>query len=565
MATESQTIETPAATRRPVGWWAGDASLLTKGLRGVEDALLRVCEPAFVVEFDGEPAATCAGIASVGPESEPDATAYALLGLTAPLPPAQLGDHGFREKHGLRFAYIAGAMANGIASERMVEAMARAGMVGFFGAAGLDPARVEAAIDRLQASIGDLPHGFNLIHSPSEPWLEEAIVDLYLRREVRLVSAAAYINLTPALIRYRTAGIYRDADGNVVTPNRVIAKVSRVEVARRFFSPPPEAMLRELVERGAITSEQAELATQIPVAEDLTAEADSGGHTDNRPALALLPTMLALRDEMQTRFGYAERLRVGLAGGIATPAAAAAAFAMGAAYVLTGTINQACVESGSSNAVRAMLAEASQADVVMAPAADMFEMGVNVQVLKRGTMFAIRAKKLYEFYRVYNSLDEIPAAQRATLERDFFRAPFNEVWRRTREFFATRDPSRIERAERDPKHKMALVFRSYLGQASRWANEGEPTRQVDYQVWCGPAMGAFNEWTRGSFLEKPERRDVVTVAMNLLIGAAALTRAGWLRTQGVPLSPACESFTPRTLDELAELVQPSRQCSGVSA
>ena len=48
---------------------------------------------------------------------------------------------------------------------------------------------------------------------------------------------------------------------------------------------------------------------------------------------------------------------------------------------------------------------------------------------------------------------------------------------------------------------MALVFRWYLGLSSRWANAGEPTRKVDYQVWCGPAMGAFNEWTKGSFLE----------------------------------------------------------------
>ena len=68
---------------------------------------------------------------------------------------------------------------------------------------------------------------------------------------------------------------------------------------------------------------------------------------------------------------------------------------MGAAYVVTGSVNQACVESGTSPAVRQMLAEAEQADVAMAPAADMFEMGVKVQVLKRGTMFAMRAAKLY--------------------------------------------------------------------------------------------------------------------------------------------------------------------------
>src|SRR5258708_39524783 len=95
-------------------------------------------------------------------------------------------------------------------------------------------------------------------------------------------------------------------------------------------------------------------------------------------------------------------LRVGAAGGIATPASAAAAFVMGAAYVLTGSINQACVESGSSDLVREMLAQAEQADVIMAPAADMFEMGVRVQVLKRGTLFAMRAAKFFELYRNYS-------------------------------------------------------------------------------------------------------------------------------------------------------------------
>src|SRR5207302_8301337 len=97
--------------------------------------------------------------------------------------------------------------------------------------------------------------------------------------------------------------------------------------------------------------------------------------------------------------------------GIATPASAAAAFAMGASYVLTGAVNQACVESGSSDLVREMLAQAEQADVAMAPAADMFEMGVKVQVLKRGTMFAMRAAKLYDLYRTYPSLDNLPAAE----------------------------------------------------------------------------------------------------------------------------------------------------------
>ena len=65
----------------------------------------------------------------------------------------------------------------------------------------------------------------------------------------------------------------------------------------------------------------------------------------------------------------------------------AAAFALGAAYVLTGSVNQLAVESGLSDDASAMLAQADLADVMMAPAADMFELGVKVQVLRRGTMF----------------------------------------------------------------------------------------------------------------------------------------------------------------------------------
>jgi len=91
---------------------------------------------------------------------------------------------------------------------------------------------------------------------------------------------------------------------------------------------------------------------------------------------------------------------------------------------------------------------------------------------------------------------------------------------------------------------MALVFRWYLGQSSRWANAGEPTRRIDYQVWCGPAMGAFNEWAKGSFLEDWRERRVAVVGLNLLHGAAVLLRAASLRAQGIPVPPAAARVRP---------------------
>jgi PfaD family protein len=190
----------------------------------------------------------------------------------------------------------------------------------------------------------------------------------------------------------------------------------------------------------------------------------------------------------------------------------------------------------------------------MAPSADMFEMGVKVQVLKRGTMFPQRASKLYDLYSRYASLEDLPAGQIEMLERNFFKKSLDAEWQLTRQFFQTRDPQQLSKAETDPHHKMALLFRSYLGQSSLWAKNGVPDRVIDYQIWCGPAIGAFNEWVRGSFLEKTENRKIVTVSMNLLAGAALLTRRNWLVAQGVPLSPEDGRFTPMPLSGLQKIL-----------
>ena len=85
---------------------------------------------------------------------------------------------------------------------------------------------------------------------------------------------------------------------------------------------------------------------------------------------------------------------------------------MGAAYIVTGSINQACVEAGASEHTRKLLATTEMADVTMAPAADMFEMGVKLQVVKRGTLFPMRANKLYEIYTRYDSIEAIPVDER---------------------------------------------------------------------------------------------------------------------------------------------------------
>jgi PfaD family protein len=530
----------------PVGHWRPGSLPPVFESAELERLLTQIRQPVNVVR---DLARSRIGLASGGAVTTTAASGdFPLLATLPAIYPEWLGDRSFCEVHGVRFPYVAGEMANGITTTRMCIAMAEAGMVGFFGAGGLGYPRVEEAVNELVSRLGRrAPWGVNLIHSPNEAELENRVADLLIRKDVPIISASAFMGLTPAIVRCAAAGLHLDAQGRIVRKHRIFAKISRREVAIRFMSPAPADMLNALVAQNLLSRAEADLAAKIPVAEDITVEADSGGHTDNQLLVALFPTIMALRDELVVQHGYDRPIRVGAAGGLGTPGSLAAAFSMGAAYVVTGSVNQAAVEAGLSDAGKAMLAEADVADVIMAPAADMFELGVNVQVLKRGTMFGVRSAKLYEAWHSNASLEAIPAELKLKLERDILHATFDEIWAETKGFWQKRDPAEVNRAEADPKHRMALVFRWYLGKASKWAIDGEASRRADYQIWSGPAMGAFNRWAAGSFLAEPKNRSVVQIALNLLEGAAVITRASQLRSFGLPVATTSFQFRPRPL------------------
>ncbi|MFP7288232.1 PfaD family polyunsaturated fatty acid/polyketide biosynthesis protein [Shouchella clausii] len=533
-----------------IGSWQSGSESPHFDIEGIKSAVSRIREPIHIVGGGPNGLRGLAFGGSIYHNSHVGQQgSYPLIASLPAVYPEWLGDRSFLETHGLRFPYVIGEMANGIATTAMVIAVAKAGMLGFFGSAGLSTERVVQAIDELRGELEPLglPWGVNLIHSPSETDREETNVDLYLNSGVPRMSASAFMSLTPSIVRYACSGLRLNEQGRIVRRNHVFAKISRPEIAKLFMSPAPEDMLLNLVRSGKLTAEEAKLASRIPVSEDITVESDSGGHTDNRPLGSLFPSIVALRDELVALYGYDQPIRVGAAGGIGTPAAAASAFALGAAYIVTGSINQASLESGLSDAGKQMLAKADLADVNMAPSADMFEMGVKVQVLKRGNMFSVRAHRLFEVYRQFDSLESIPMDQQAKLEKEIFQDSLEHIWDETERFFQSRDPQQLVRAKKDAKHRMALVFRWYLGNASRWAIQGTVERRLDYQIWCGPAIGAFNVWTAGSFLEHPANRGVVQIALNMMEGAAAITRAHQLRTYGVAVVPEAFNFYPRLM------------------
>lgn len=435
-----------------------------------------------------------------------------------------LGCASFRRDLGIDYAYLSGSMYRGIASKELVVAMGRSGFMGFLGAAGLSPERVRKDIAHIRRNLEPhQPFGVNLLCHLQEPERETANVELLLAEGVRVIEASAFVKVTPALVLFHLSGLRPRPEGGVSRDTRILAKISRPEVAREFMRPAPPEIVARLVAEGRATPEQADLARGVPVAQDVIVEADSGGHTDRGVATALLPSIQSLRSRVTREFGYEEPIRVGLAGGIGTPQAVAGAFAMEADFVVTGSINQCTVEAGISDAVKDRLQSIDVQDTDYCPAGDMFEIGALVQVLKKGVLFPGRANRLAALYRTHDSWEEIPEGVRRQIQETYFKKSVDEVWRETLEYLEkTGRHAEIRRAEHSPKRRMALIFRWYYGYSSRLSFTDPERDPVNTQVHTGPALGAFNQWARGTPLEDWKNRHPDRIAGELMREASSI-------------------------------------------
>ncbi|WP_369168025.1 ACP S-malonyltransferase [Streptomyces sp. R28] len=416
----------------------------------------------------------------------------------APVPPAAfaaptadtLGAATFRERYGLRRAYLLGALYGGISGREMLGAAAKAGLLGFLGTGGMPLDEVDGLLRDLSGELGlGGSFGVNLLYRHGAPEEESALVDLLLRHGADLVEASGFPLITPALVRFRLKG------------GRIIAKVSRTDVAAEFLAPPPERLVARLLETGEVTAEEARAAAGRPMADDLCVEADGGWLSSTADLLTLLPAVLRLRDTTATG---GHRVHVGCAGGIGTPEATGAAFLLGADFVLTGSVNQCSVEAATSAEVKDILQEAREYDVDTAPWGELFDLGVQARYLKRGLFFPARASRLHELWRRHGSLAQLDEETRSqVLDR----------------YLGGEAPAPVA-AGSTPEQQLAAVFRGYFTRGFRLAVSGDQRSRVDYLVHCGPAMGAFNQVVADTELHPWRARTVEAIADTLMEGAA---------------------------------------------
>lgn len=426
--------------------------------------------------------------------------------------PDSLGSREFRDAYGVRYPYVAGGMWRGIASGEMVVRLGKSGMIGYFGTYGLALPEVEAAIRYIRRKLSRKPYGMNLVYRPDHPQLENDLVRLFLKYGVRNLEISGYLRAEPALVRYRLKGVRWVSGRGIETRNRLLVKVADRETAGMFLAPAPRIVVERLLDEGQISADEARLAPHVPMADDICLETGSR-YADRGPAQALLPAIIRLRDRWSGTSDYPGPVRVGLAGGIGTPEAAAAAFVLGADFILTGSINQCTVESGVNPRVKDLLSRADEQDTDSAPAGEMFELGARMQFLSKGQFYAHRAKKLYDLYCRCSSLEEIGQKEREHIQAEYLKRSFRDVFE---EIKRTYPAAAVERALRNPRVKMALIFRWFLSHSADLAVAGDGHKLSDYQIACSPAMGAFNRWVEGTALEDWHRRHVDGIADMLM-------------------------------------------------
>lgn len=445
------------------------------------------------------------------------------LPLKCKLTGKSIGSDQFKTDYETEYAYIGGGLYRGISSVDYVVRMAKAGLLSFLGAGGLSLKDIDDALLKISEQLTHKQvFGVTVLSDFGDQQHEMALIELLLSHEVNVLETVAFLDVSPALVLFCLRGLSRDSEGNICAKNKIIARVFRPEIAETFLKPAPERMVNLLLEQKKITPEQAQLAKSVPIAHDLCVDANVGGISDRNSLLTLLPQVVATRDKMRLEYGYKRVVRVGAVGSFGAPDSVVAAIMIGAEFIETNSINQCSVEAETSASVKEMLSKVQTHDIDYAPFSDLFELGGKVQVVRKGSFFSSRAQRLFELWQRFNSLNELDAGLIYQLENNYFRKSLDDVWRDVYAHYQENNPQEIIKANRNKKHRMALIFRWYLTQSFDFARLGNEARRVDFQVHCSPAMGAFNAWVKGTELEPWQNRHVDVIGKKLMDSSAEI-------------------------------------------
>lgn len=425
-----------------------------------------------------------------------------------------LGSGAFRARYRLRLAYLAGS-SRGAGSVETALRLAGAGLMGVLGGSGLSPEQVAA---RLLETRRQLPSGaplaLALLHSPENPELEMALALTATENEVDVLEVSGFLQPRLSLLMFRFAGCAERGE-----PRLVLARVARPDVASELVAPPSSHLLEMGLREGLLSPEDARVAVHWPLVSELCADPEGGGLTGSSSWAVLLPCLKAEATRARQRHGFSGEIFVGACGGMGSPEALAAAFFLGADFVMTTGINSCTPQSPLCPEARDLLAKVGVGDTTYAPAWETFELGGRMEVVRRGTLFAARAHKLQDIYRRGESLEALSESDRKWLEKHLLRTSIAEAWSRVQNELASVLPQALAAAADSPRLRLSLLCKWYLWSSLRAAH-GSATPSSDFAIPCDSEMGALNEWLKGTPLQPWSERHVDVLAQRLMTAAA---------------------------------------------
>ena len=393
---------------------------------------------------------------------------------------------------------------------------AKAGLLSFFGAEGLPLHTIEGALRQIRQQLSnDHFFGVGMLRSQGDEDSEMRLAHLCVQYKVPALEISSFSMVSRAIVYYRVKGLKKRWDGSIECQHKIIAKVSHIHQVASYLKPPPRWIVDELLSEQLINPEQAEMSQSIGLCDDLCVIGDCGEKTTGGSVFLLYPHVYQIKKQLETSYPHVRNVHLGVGGGLGTPQAIAHVFSMGADFILTGSINQATVEAGSSAAVKELLITMGLMDTQTCSSENVFDTQGRIQVLNMHNAFPAKADFLQALWMSYESVSDMPSSLQVHLKEQYF----DDLGDNNNEH--SKSTVSNLKGDLDPKLSMAKLFESYFERAQNHvilANDSLDNA-TDYLIHTGPALGAFNEWVKGTPLESWKNRHVDVVAIHLLESA----------------------------------------------
>lgn len=415
-----------------------------------------------------------------------------------------LGNSQFKNEYEVDYSYIVSGLRKGITSVEMIKKLRENNILGFIGIDGLKEDEIIEIIEEAKQKIPNKYIGVHITNDLYNVERTNKIIDYLIAQHISNVEISGFSKPNAALIKYRLKGISIGNDNTLTSINKILVHVNSVKNAEEFMVPIPTEILNELVLEGEISEKIASKIKNIPLCDDICIDNDKNG----------FEMLNYLKEENNSKNNdFLKKVRIGIGGRIGCPLAVAISFFSGADFILTTSINQCTIEARTSNYVKELLQNTTENDFSNAPIDELFEFGTRFSVLKKGSLYHIRALKLYEIYCQYSSFEEIPDEVKRTIFVKYFKTTYEEVFDMSTKELSDEEKQKIEE---QPKEKMVLMFKKMLEKCYNDACIGNIENQANYLVLASSDMSDLNYFLKETEYAFWNKRSAVTIAKMLM-------------------------------------------------